>query len=1672
MANDNPTNPELDENNIGGENTEQPAENTQLESGTYEVIKGRLNRFAADLRSRLDQLNEERKMVFGSIDLRLKGNARINTENNCTARDIIAIGDWCIFGYNVHIGLRPEVKLNDVFSIYRFDGETFHEESVKIFEEDNKQFVTDFQNLFRYYRGAVFAKFAIEQNSPYFYMVFQLSEDVNDAKMFKWEIRDNKIVYYTQPGEHRYSYPPQHEFEWKRATREMFRYGNYSHISIMDRVYVDTVGGDLTIKVEDNTLDGKGIYSEEVQHKDQKLEDSEVYFGDLGNLILLKMKPYLEDFRYFVFNEKLQTVRKIDTLAYSGILLPSGQGLIFPNGYYLQTGDYKLFDKTAVGNYQFERRIQSPNGEDHLFIFHDPAKGSYILLSYNVIEQTVATPISCHGYSLFDNGELSYFRAEESATKHHVIQIWQTPFIKGDFIPSQHTGNFLYKVGNKDVVRAMAECFELLSLLGKEDTYSDLYYDLNKKAGDIIDSYYWINDKQAFGLTEPLAEIRKAANAAIDEFEKVQSIKKTTRETIRNTEYKANELFKLIGQSTFNRIDIFIETLSNLRILRGEIISLRDLRYTDIPLIESMEAKAAEAMQQLSNDCVGFLLREDALVPYIEKVAETNREIEVIETARQGKQLDERIDSIGKQLELMIEIVSNLKIEDATQTTRIIDSVTNIFSTLNQSKAALRRRLRELTGTEAVAEFAAQMKLIDQSIINFTDISDTPVKCDEYLTKLMVQVEELESKFAEFDDFILKITEKREEIYNVFETKKLSLVEAINKRTAALQSAAERILNGIRNRAGTLKTVVEINGFFASDLMIDKVRDIIKQLSNLGDTNKSGDIQTQLKTIQEDALRQLRDKQDLFSEAGNSIKFGRHSFSVNAQSLDLTMVPRGDDMYYHLTGTGFFEKVTDPKFLETSAVWSQTYPSENQEVYRAEYLAYIAMKEIQKQRLKLTSEETLSFVQQFSATRYSEGYSKGIHDEDATKILNSILYLSEHIDLLNFPSDARACAHIFWEKFMDEEKKATYKMQLKSAGLILQVFPNTREFEYLLQNMHRSILDFVKSTEIFDEVVVGHAANYLFKELSRRDYFVISGEAHHLKKDFKKFLDVNAALRHFEHSLKELEEHPIDQFQLVRKWLRAYVEQSDNEVYPDYIDEVATILILGSYQESYVVDVKTQQEIEGLRGDHPVLGEGGKYQLDFNHYMRKMERYETYTVPRFEAYTAMKKELTEAFRIKLRLEEFKPRVLSSFVRNKLIDSLYLPIFGDNLAKQIGTVGDATRTDRMGMLLLISPPGYGKTTLMEYVANRLGLIFMKINGPAIGHHVTSLDPAEAKNAGARKELEKLNLSLEMGDNVMIYLDDIQHCDPEFLQKFITLTDAQRKIEGVYQGVTKTYDFRGKRVCVVMAGNPYTESGEKFRIPDMLANRSDIYNLGDIIGNTKEVFELSYIENSLTSNPVTQKLAAKSIKDLYPILQFAQTGSKEGLEFEANHSPQEITEYAEVLKKMLRIRDVILKINLEYIRSAAMADAYRTEPSFLLQGSYRNMNKMSEKVVSIMNDEEIETLIMSHYKGESQTLTTGAEANMLKLKELMGNQTEEDAARWTQIKELFVKDKVLNGDESDPIVQVVAQLSHFSDHLSNIQKTIKMGLEKGLAQPQVIVKEEEREDKKKGGIKFVR
>ena len=87
-----------------------------------------------------------------------------------------------------------------------------------------------------------------------------------------------------------------------------------------------------------------------------------------------------------------------------------------------------------------------------------------------------------------------------------------------------------------------------------------------------------------------------------------------------------------------------------------------------------------------------------------------------------------------------------------------------------------------------------------------------------------------------------------------------------------------------------------------------------------------------------------------------------------------------------------------------------------------------------------------------------------------------------------------------------EKQKALLQHQLKSMGVILQLFPETTHFAELLNQLKVGIENFVTKTKLFKNETVNFAAEYLFYELTRSDSFVISSEAAQLHEDFKAFL--------------------------------------------------------------------------------------------------------------------------------------------------------------------------------------------------------------------------------------------------------------------------------------------------------------------------------------------------------------------------------------------------------------------------------------------------------------------------------------------------------------------------------------------------------------------------------------
>jgi hypothetical protein len=691
-------------------------------------------------------------------------------------------------------------------------------------------------------------------------------------------------------------------------------------------------------------------------------------------------------------------------------------------------------------------------------------------------------------------------------------------------------------------------------------------------------------------------------------------------------------------------------------------------------------------------------------------------------------------------------------------------------------------------------------------------------------------------------------------------------------------------------------------------------------------------------------------------------------------------------------------------------------------------------------------------VKQFASPRYRDGYEKGIHDHDAVRILEKLGPAKAEAGLLRFAPLVRGAALVFW-CFQSLGYRQRVQAESASAGVLQNLMRSSDLMSRLQQSVCAEMATFIEQQDLdFEGWVTEQAADYLCLALAHDPkVFEVSTVGKDLEKRFKSYVTKQKQQQVLDQVIAEAKTDANRLWQTLLAWLRAFARQDGEALSEHFCPEAAMMLIAEngfSVGEFSPRNANLTFQIDGLLGRHERLSEQS-LALALDEFETRLRRHINDRLPRWESLQKIRHQMLEEQQDRLRVEEFTAKPLTSFVRNKLISQVYLPLVGDNLAKQMGTVGDDRRTDLMGLLIMISPPGYGKTTLMEYVASRLGLIFMKINCPSLGHDVTSLDPERAPNSTAKTELIKLNLAFEMGNNVMLYLDDIQHTHPEFLQKFISLCDGTRRVEGIWNGKTKTYDMRGKRFAICMGGNPYTESGEVFQIPDMLANRADVRNLGDQLSGMEDVFALSYLENSMSSNAVTAPLASRSMDDFYRFADLAAGKEVNSADFDHDYSAAEREEIVAVLKRLLRVRDVILAVNETYISSSGQHDAYRTEPPFKLQGSYRNMNKLTEKVTPVMSEVELEQLIDDHYQGEAQLLTQGAEENLLKLKELRGAMSEAEQARWETIKASY-RAKVQAGGDGDSGEKMVRQLVGISDHIKSLSDSVSTAATREIPQ----------------------
>jgi len=1633
-------------------------EHMVADSGSYELLKQRLATQGDALLRQAQSLNEQRLAEFGRSDQALVLRTRARTENNCVARDIVRIGDVLLFGYNVFIGLRKETAVSDVFALYRLGSEGSADELQALplagsFLEDPR-FLSDFRELYAYYKQATLLQLRVTQDK--LLAAFQIGQQLHDLRVFRWQIeRDGSVRYVDNRGERDIALPASHDFEWTPTTREDHVGGRHPHINVLDTVFIETVGGDLTVKIENNTETGLGIYSEPVDDKNQSLADAEIAYARLGLLILLKVRPYREQAtRYLVFNTRTQQVERIDAIGGSCVQLPEDHGIIFPGGCYLQSGEHKLFELPAemVGGLRFKRVVRSPNGEDVLYVFYQPSSGHYALFTYNLINKTLATPIVANGYARFADGRVLVFQVDRGEpSRVHPMQLWQTPFASEEHASAQPAGQgFFGRIGNAELVRGISELMGIARAVSEQAPTRAAYEDLIRQCTRVADAYFWLDEPEVGGLAVALRGIAEAARATLAEFEKVDSIRRETQRALVQAEGEQKALLTDIASMLWRRPEDFVQALGRLRERRGRLQTLKELRYADLARIDAMEAELVTEQQRVGERALQFLAADNAFDGHRQELDKLAAELPTLNTTPALGRLLATLDEQATGLDLLTEQLGSLPGGDAVVRTAILDRISTLYADINRLRAEARNRRKGLGASEAAAEFGAQFKLFGQAVENALEFADTPEKCDDALTRLLAQLEEIEGRFAEQESFLPDITAKREAVYEALSARRQGLVEARQRRAQAVGDAAARILDGVPRRVAQFAEMAEVHGYFAADPLIGKLRNLIADLRTLGAAVAADDLDTRLKTARDQAVRAVRDKRELVADDGNTLRFGRHAFTVNRQPLDMTLVAKEGGVAFHITGTDYFAPAEDPRLEALADRWGQALVSETETLSRAEYLAGCMLDAALSGAAEpgwpmLTAAVADSAdghaalreqVRRFAAPRYQEGYQKGVHDEDAARVLAALVAMQQAAGLLAWEPTARALALLYWQHGCLAAPRESLLRRSRAALQMASLF-NARDGLRQLEADTADVLvafaggfvpQLLARTDEADHAarlatLAAQAAGYLVRQLAEErggEVWAVSAAGDDLAAALLREIERGGRLAEWQRDLEAA--LPAERWQLARDWIGAYAQAHAPQSIA-WVDDAASVL--GVPVPRQRINVTLDREIEGLLADHPRVA-GGRMALNLNDFWRRFLHHTAQLVPRFEALQALRLELLQREKARLRLAQFQARPLSTFVRNRLIDDVYLPLVGDNLAKQIGAAGEGGRTDRMGMLLLISPPGYGKTTLMEYVADRLGLIFVRINCPALGHEVTSIDPATAPNSTARQELEKLNLGLAMGNNVMLYLDDIQHTNPEFLQKFIALADGTRRIEGVWNGEPKSHDLRGKRFAIVMAGNPYTESGDVFKIPDMLANRADIHNLGDVLAGREALFALSYIENSLTANPVLLPLASREPKDVQLLVRLAEGQEVASSEFSHGYSGVELEELKALLQRLFRARDLLLKVNQAYIESAAQHDAYRTEPPFKLQGSYRNMTKLAARITPLMRDDEIDALLRDHYRGEAQTLTTGAEENLLRLAQLLGTPTPEEAERWQAICGEFVRRRKLGGDEADGSTRIASTL----------------------------------------------
>ena len=1550
-------------------------------ASSYDLLVGRLRETGAALRAAAATLNDQRAEVFAARPMTLAEAERFRTETPSTPTDLVVIGDLALLAHDPVVSGKRSVS--DLFTLYRLERVGDADWDVLPLAPGSPgwfladpSFGRDFEELVTYYADARVR--ALQLVDDTLLMVFRIGDELSDVRVLRWRLADGTAHYLDAYGELAPDAPD--DVDWRTVGREAITAGRAPVLDLDGLVMLDLEGGELVARVPDPVSGPRVVHREPVDEPGQDLAELRVRTARVGDLLVIGLTPYREPHeRFYVYNRLTGALTRDDGLAGGVRTLPGGQGVVFPGGYHLGNGEAHTYLEAAAGTWRFHQRIVAPNGEDVLYAYDDPAGRRYLLCGYNQVTKTMANPVPAAGYGRYADGTMLVLREAREGTRVHSVGIYTSPYCDPDvYEPPVPTASFFGRVGNPELVAVLGECFALARDVERPGFNEAGFEAITVRCRSLLDTYPWFADPEATALGEQVRRLGKTAGQILDEFAAVTAARKAAHEAVQQAAaevaaYRADAGIELRDTAAF------IDRLTAGSVLLGRLGGLAEQPYVDAEAVAALRADATDLQGALAERTLEFLTRDDALVPLADEIAAAEADAGRAPTAQQAAASGTRIDEVGQRVVVLTDVVGGLEAVDAPTKTGVLAALADLLARRNAATAAVASRVDALRTTEAGAEFAAAMAVLTQRASAAAASAADPGSVDAALATLEAECETLDARFGDVAEFSAAVADKRDEIYGALDD---------TARGARVRAGRP----GRSSRAGRPAGARRRRRPGVPQCRPRRVRDVLRhrfpgregrphgrrvaragrgrpgRRARGGPRRHAGDGPARRGRPRRPVRRRrqrphraapLRRQHHAVRPAPDADR-ARGWARAAAHRHRSRRPAAGRRGGGHRAGGDPGPPVRDADDAASGLPRLRAAGGRPDRRRRPRRGAAPARRRLLARHPRRRRRPA------------ARGHGRGVA-------------LTGAVDRRDGPRRRCRVAAGTGRRRPTGARPAARRRPSPGRGAGPPAARRRARPRRRVVGRRRGPRGGRRCGR--GSVDGAAAAGYLVDHGER---LAVSTQADTL---------ATAVVRWARASGVELKGASLGD-------IAAYV----GDVVPPSADgeaplpagrlDEAALAVRHAGQLAAPVAADLRVTVSGLLSTHPRI-RGGTLVLDVDVASSAYRRYVADGLPRFREAAAARRHFLQGKRVELGVDGLKATPIGSFVRNALIDDVYLPLIGANLAKQLGRDGAA-----QGALMLISPPGYGKTTLVEYVVGLMGFALVKINGPALGQGVTSLDPAAAPDAAAAAELVKLNQAFAMGNNVVCYLDDIQHTSQELLSRFIPLCDATRRIEGVWRGEPRTYELAGRRFAIVLAGNPYTGSGERFELPDMLVNRSDVHNLGDVVAGRADLFARSYLEVAAGSNPTLAPVVLGDRGDLDVFLRATQGEPVEARALSRPYPAADVRAVTAVLAHLVRARDRLLLVNEAYIRSATLDDGLRGEPPFLLQGSYRNMAKLAARIVPAMTADEVEGVLADHYRTEAQTLADAAAWNLARLAELIDPDSPAAAeastlrARWAE------------------------------------------------------------------------